>query len=719
MRVRFVVLVAAVVSAVLPTLGNAQTPASQLKRPAASVPPRAVRRDIPLTNMIRKAFAAGTRDSSGAPGAKYWQLSMDYTIDARFDQPTGTIEGHETATIHNNSPDTMRTVQLRLDQNLFGPNVPRAEKVTEITEGMKITRMVANGAVVNLSGGGGRGGRGGGGGAGRGGAVAAGGAAAPAPMATAGDLTQTTVSVNLATPILPHSTGTMEVEWYFRVPRADNARGIRMGSWGDSLYQVGQWYPRVAVYDDLRGWDTDPYLGPSEFYNNFGHFDVTLDMPSGWLIGAVGVLQNPNDVLTASERDKLSHILESDSVRSIATRADMDAGKLTASGSRRLKWHFVADSVADFAFTTSDRFTWDATRVIVPGLNRAIPIYEMYVGRSGATQGPVAQHAIQFYSKLWMPYRFPMLTQTDGPENGMEYPGFIMAAGSTDHEIGHQWWPMTLGTNETWYGFMDEGFNQYMNILSAADRAGRPPVLDGQGQLYGRTSGNEREAPLMWDANYGGPQYQFQAYSKAPLMLSMLGGVVGDTAVWRAMAEYAKAWRYKHPSPWDYAFFMSNALHRDLGWFWNYWLFTTESVDGSIQSVTMSGGKTTVVVKQDGAMPSPVVLKVQFAPTGAAIKKMANSRIVDSATAVVTYPVDVWFGGNRTFTADLDFGGRKIDKITRDPCGRSPARYDTDNFGPRAAAADAAPGGGRGGRGGGGGGGGRGGAQAARDPACT
>src|SRR6185295_16642161 len=119
-----------------------------------------------------------------------------------------------------------------------------------------------------------------------------------------------------------------------------------------------------------------------------------------------------------------------------------------------------------------------------------------------------------------------------------------------------------------------------------ADAAGRPPVLNGVGQSYGRTSGDEHEGSLMWDANYGGPSYSFQAYSKTPLMLSMLGGVVGDSAVWRAQREYATAWRFKHPSPWYYAFFMSNALHRDLGWFWNSWLFTTESVDGSIQSVT-------------------------------------------------------------------------------------------------------------------------------------
>ena len=224
----------------------------------------------------------------------------------------------------------------------------------------------------------------------------------------------------------------------------------------------------------------------------------------------------------------------------------------------------------------------------------------------------------------------------DGPDNGMEYPMFVMSNdGPADHETGHQWWPMTVSGNETWYGWMDEGFNQYMNILSDADAQHRAPVLDGRGQSYGRTSGDEREGSLMWDANYGGPMYSFQAYSKTPLMLSMLGGVVGDTAVWHAQSEYAKAWRFKHPSPWDYAFFMSNALHTDLGWFWYYWLFTTESVDESIQRVSTNGARTTVTVRQDGQMPAPVVLKVEFAPGNGAIRKMSNA-VVAGDTAIVT-----------------------------------------------------------------------------------
>jgi aminopeptidase N len=177
--------------------------------------------------------------------------------------------------------------------------------------------------------------------------------------------------------------------------------------------------------------------------------------------------------------------------------------------------------------------------------------------------------------------------------------------------------------------------------------------------------------------------YGFQVYSKTPLMLSMLGGVVGDTAVWRAMKEYADAWRFRHPSPWDYMFFMNRALGQDLGWFWHYWLFTTESVDPSIQNVVTTGNRTTVTVRQDGQMPSPVVLEVKFAPGGPPIRVMQNARMTDSVTAVVTWPVDVWFGGSRTFDAQLDFGGRRIERITFDPRGRFPDREPADNTWPK------------------------------------
>jgi hypothetical protein len=413
-------------------------------------------------------------------------------------------------------------------------------------------------------------------------------------------------------------------------------------------------------------------------------------VPAGWIVGSTGVLQNPDEVLTQAERDRLTRALESDDQIHIVHPDSLGPGRSTAAGTR-LQWHFVADSVADVAWATSRSYVWDATRANIPGKGY-VPVHILYLpGHEAAPQhfdqvGERVRHALQFYSQLWMPYAFPCMTVADGPELGMEYPMFIMSGlGAADHETGHEWWPMMVGVNETWWGFMDEGFNQYMNILSANDRNHRAPTagLDGPGQAYGRVSGDEQEAPLMWDENHAGPMYSFAAYGKAPMMLSMLGGLVGDSAVWRAHSAYAHAWRFKHPTPWDYAFFMSHALHQDLGWFWYYWLWTTESVDGSIQNVATRGRHTVVTVRQDGEMPSPVVLKLEFAPGGPTIRPMKNSVLTDSTTAEVTFPVDVWFGGGRTFDADLDFGGRTITKITLDPHARFPDRNPRDNVWPQ------------------------------------
>jgi hypothetical protein len=646
-----------------------------LSAQSGQAPERAVRRDLPLTNSIRKALEAGTRDSTGRPGPNYWQMRADYTIRTRLDPATSTVTGSESIVIHNSSPDSLPFIVLRLDQNIFRANVARAERVPEITGGMTITRITLDGTeVVAGAAAGGRG---------------AGRRAEPPTVPTATGLDQTVARIMLPAPVAPGAQATLDIEWSFRVPKVEGGRGLRMGAWPDSLFQVAQWYPRVAKYDDLRGWDMEPYLGPSEFYNNFGSFDVWIDVPAGWIVGATGVLQNPDEVLTPEVRARLARVIDSDETITIVGADERGPGKATAAGTR-LVWHFAADTVNDFAWAASDHYIWDATRATIEGLG-PIPIHMLYTpsrAQSWERAPGILRHALEFYSELWMPYAFPQLTMADGPETGMEYPMFIMSGvGAADHEVGHEWWPMMVGTNETWYGFMDEGFNQYMNILSNARRAGRVPSLDGMGQRYGSISGNENEAPLMWNANYGGSMYSFQAYSKAPLMLSMLGGIVGDSAVWTAMSDYARAWRFRHPSPWDYAFFMNDALDRDLSWFWNSWLFTTDAVDGSIADVRTTASGTTVVVRQDGQMPSPVVLRVDFAPDGPAIRMMPNSTRLGETSAIVTWPAEVWFTGSRTFTANLDFGGRLIESITLDPFGRYPDRNVADNVWPRAAAA--------------------------------
>jgi hypothetical protein len=631
---------------------------------------RSIRLDVPMTNSIRKAFAAGTRDFSGKPGPNYWQMEADYTIQASLDPATQTITGSEKISLHNNSKDDLKSIVLRLDHNIFRADAQRGGSTpAEATEGMVLTSVKVSGQAVDLT------------------AAPPMGrnTAAPTKMTVSG-LTRTIAAINLVEPVKAGTTVELEIEWRTKLPGGPNGRGHRMTQRFDSkLFQPTQWYPRVGKYDDLRGWEVSPYLGPSEFYNNFGKFDVSITVPGGWIVSGTGVLQNPNEVLTETARQRLSTVLNSNEEVTIVSEAEKGPGKATAAGDK-LTWHFVADRVNDFAWATAENFVWKATRATIPGKG-PIPIHMVYLPERAKffeQAGKVSRHALEFYSALWAPYPFPQLTMQDGPSAGMEYPMVINSnQGAADHETAHQWWPMMLGTNETRYGWMDEGFNQYMNILSDADADGKPYSLDGLGQSYGRQSGEENEAPMMWNANDAGSGYGFQTYGKAPLMLSMLGGIVGDEAVINAMKKYTATWAYKHPSPWDYIFFMNNELGQDLEWFWYYWLWTTESVEGSIRDVKTAKGKTTVTVHQAGQMPSPVVLKVEFEAEGPAIKAFPNAKMTDATTAEVTWPVSVWFGGSRTFHAEMNFGERKIKKITFDPHGRFPDSNPADNVWPK------------------------------------
>jgi hypothetical protein len=650
---------AALLIVVPPVSITAQAP----PRTAAEVT-RAIRRDVPLTNAIRRAWDAGTRDATGRPGPNYWQLQTDYVIRVSLDPATQTLTGTETITLHNNSPEPLAFILLRLDHNIFRGLVPRGASVpAENTEGMVITQISVNGAPIDIK------------------------AESSGPGRATG-LTQTLARVTPAAPIAARTQAKIDIGWRTKLPGGPGLGHRMTQRWDDNVFQPTQWFPRIAKYDDLRGWDTNVYLGPSEFYNNFGRFDVRIDVPGGWLVSGTGVLQNPNEVLTAAAIGRLPRVLTSDEVITIVGADEVKTAQIsgTPAPGNRLTWHFIAEMVNDFAWATSKNYVWRATRATIPGKG-PVPIHMLHLPEREkfyANAGPITRHALEFYSKLWAPYPFPQLTLQDGPSAGMEYPMVINSnQGAADHETGHQWWPMMVGNNETWYGWMDEGFNQYMNILSGADARKVAPNLNELGQNYGRTSGNENEPPMMWNANYGGDLYGFQTYQKTPMMLSMLGGIVGDAEVQRAMSEYTKAWAFKHPSPWDYIFFMNNQLKQDLNWFWYYWLWTTESVEGSIENVTTAGSRITVRVRQAGQMPAPVVLRVQLEAEGPAIKPMTNARMADATTAIVTWPVDVWFGGSRTYDAVLDFGGRAIRTVMLDPMGRFPDRNTADNVWPR------------------------------------
>ena len=361
---------------------------------------RSVRRDIPLTRSIQRAFKAGTRNFSGRPGPNYWQIETDYDIHASLDPETQIITGKETISLHNNSNDQLREIVLRLDHNLFRSKVPRGFSVpAETTEGMIVTKINVNGVEVDLK-------------------------TNSKSKTRATGLNQTVARVRLATPIKSKSTAKIEIEWHTKLPGGTVGRGHRMTQrWGKRLFQPTQWFPRIAKYDDLRGWERSVYLGPSEFYNNFGKFDVKIEMPAGWLVSGTGVLQNPKEVLTTTAQKRLADVLKSDAETTIVGESERGPGKSTANG-KKLVWHYVADKVNDFAWATSNEFIWKASRANIPQKGY-VPIHMFFLPeRASRFTNAIrnTRHALEFYSELLGPYPFPQLTLQDGPSAGMEYP---------------------------------------------------------------------------------------------------------------------------------------------------------------------------------------------------------------------------------------------------------------------------------------------------------
>jgi hypothetical protein len=592
-------------------------------------PDRAVRRDIPLQPGIRRAYAQGTRDSSGTPGAKYWQQSVDYRINAIVDAPSGILRGSETITLHNTTPNSLDNIVLRLYQNYFKATESRNDYVTDVTDGVVMEKLVVNGAEIPLT-----------------------------------NTRQYRVNGTIATvvppsPIAPGADATIEATWHFAVPRVDTTeRGERMGRFGDYLYQIAQWYPQVAMYDDMRGWDTDQYLGIGEFYNQFGSFDVHITVPGGWLVGATGDLQNPSEVLSQRTRSRLALAMQADTTIHVVTAGERGASA-TAPGST-LTWHFTAPHVNDFAFATSRDYVYDATHATIPGKGK-IPVNVLYLPQHTAyATNNTAQYgrfALEHHSRYIFPYEFSQGTIVDGPETGMEYPMIIFngsGLGVTVHEFGHEWFPMTVGSDETRYGWMDEGFNEFIDAAAVADFTHKPSDMS-DAESYRRIAGSELEAAMMWPTDFAGPYATMTTYVKAPVALHALGGVVGDSAVHKAFAEYAREWKFKHPSPYDFFMSMNHSLGRNLDWFWYQWFFTTYTVDQAVQSVAQRGDSVIVTVRDNGDMAMPVILKLDFA---------------NGSSELVVRKAEIWFAGSRSVSITIPLGNRKLSAVTVDPDNR-------------------------------------------------
>ncbi|OLD02492.1 MAG: hypothetical protein AUI99_05915 [Gemmatimonadetes bacterium 13_1_40CM_3_69_22] len=557
------------------------------------------------------------RSASGAPGPDYWQQRADYLIHATLDTATQTIHGTERIHYVNHSPDPLAFVWVQIEQNIFAPN-----SITYVLNQPPL--HFAGGAVFDFTGKG-----------------FIGGITIERFAAGGRQLKRTEygtmMRVELSRPLAQRGAIDFDVAWRFPVPPYG---GGRMGRIGSHLYEIGQWYPRMVVYDDVHGWNPLPYIGAGEFYLEYGDYDVTLTLPAGFVLAATGTVVNPARVWTPTVRARLARARASAASVPIITKAEAEAnGAKRVPGTKT--WHLRAQQVRDVAWAASPDFRWDAS-----GWN-GILIQTLY--RPGATPweeaNKMAWFTIKHFSETWGMYPWPQATTVEGLVEGMEYPmlTFVPSIEKREdqfwvltHEFGHEWFPMMVGSDERRYPWMDEGFNTFIDYGSAEGYF--------RGTAYGDTVRRELLSAAQISAVPGNEQplidkpveqrdLAWAAYQKPALMLTVLrDAVLGKDTFERALREYVARWKFKHPQPVDFFRTFENVAGRDLDWFWREWVYTTARLDQAVDSVRIAGDTTLISLSNRGQMVLPVTLELRFA---------------DGTSETRTYPIELWNLGNK------------------------------------------------------------------------
>ncbi|MFN2433590.1 MAG: M1 family metallopeptidase [Gemmatimonadota bacterium] len=597
------------------------------------------------------AVERGTRSSTGEPGARYWQQRVRYDIRAEVDPATRLLTGHETVGYENHSPDTLRAVVFHLYQNLFAETALNTRAVP-VTGGLTLDSLAVEGLVLDV-----------------GPANAAGRGAAPdttGPLRVEG----TTLTVRLPEPLPPGGDVEFSIGWHFTVPGGSGVP--RMGMVDSTTGQIAQWYPQIATYDDLRGWDTRPYLSNGEFYLEYGTFDLALTLPAGTVVLATGELQNAEQVLPESVRERLERAARSDSTVQVLTAADFGPGQATlGSAGERLTWRFHAENVRDAAFAFGDHYLWDASSGVVdPATGRRTAVHALY-RPSAATwkdSARMTKDAIEVFSRNVHPYPYPHITSSEGLVGGMEYPMIVFVADfATEqrthrviaHELGHEWFPMMVGSDETAYAWMDEGVNTFITVFAAEHYYPDSPERAEVRERYrGYTRATNATFTLM-DAPdavaVGGGDVGILGYRKPATALLALREILGHATFDDALAEYTERWLYKHPAPWDFFRTVEDVAGRDLDWFWQPWFYGTGISDLALGEVRVSGegaGRRVVVtVRNEGTVLSPVELRITT---------------TDGRTLEARAPETVWFDGRRTARVEASVPG-EVARVELDP----------------------------------------------------
>lgn len=554
------------------------------------------------------------RTASGAPGHAYWQQRADYTIRATLDEANRAISGSGQVTYHNNSPDTLHYLWLQLDQNIYKPDsdarmtltAPSREawgRARSDEEGMKFEGLRGILAGREFDGGF------------KIGAVKASGGA---PLKYT--VNQTMMRIDLQQPLKPGEKFTFSIDWSYKI----NEQKVLGGRSGfeyfsedkNALFEIAQWFPRMAAYYDVYGWQHKQFLGSGEFTLEFGDYDVQITVPADHIVASTGELQNPNEVLSAAQRERLAKARTSKTPVVIVTQAEAEqAEKSVAKGSKT--WHFKAKNVRDFAWASSRKFIWDAQGYKKDGTNvmamsyypkEGNPLWEKY-----STAAIV--HTIEQYNKYSFDYPYPTAISVNGPVGGMEYPmisfngprpvkdkktgditytkrakyGLI---GVIIHEVGHNYYPMIINSDERQWTWMDEGLNTFVQSLAQEAWEDNYPTGRGDPRFIVDYMRSKNQVPIMTNSE-SLLQFGNNAYAKPAAALNVLREtVLGRELFDYAFREYARRWKFKRPTPADFFRTMEDASGTDLDWFWRGWFYTTDPVDVSIDGITEYGVST-------------------------------------------------------------------------------------------------------------------------------
>ncbi|GGA81223.1 M1 family metallopeptidase [Puia dinghuensis] len=618
-------------------------------------------------------FHLATRSTNGAPSATYWQNRADYTLSVRLDTTRNELEG--TAAIHytNNSPDTLHTLWLYLDQQSYRPDA-RSNFLTNFTAGGHTDGYTLSSVKVQQ------------------GAIR---------FDADYTITDTRMQIRLKQPLAPKGGKiTLLIRYRYTVPGDFGNRTDYVATRNGKIFEIAQWYPRMCVYDDRQGWNTLPFLQVGEFYDEYGDFDYSVTVPWDMIVAGSGELVNPAEVLTATQQSRLAKARTSDQTVMIRSAVEVGDPASRPVHTGTLTWHFKMAGTRDVAFGASRAYIWDAARVNLPGGKRSLAMSVYPVESAGPDAWDRAteylKKSMEYFSQQWFVYPYPVAINEAGIAGGMEYPGIVFD-GITDkgkdlfwitaHEIGHNWFPMIVGTDERTYAWMDEGFNTFIDVY-ASDAVNNGEFAPKRDAEYAPGGGNpvdeiiptikDPQAPVMMTRADGIPEkYRHpMVYFKPALGLVLLREqILGHDRFDYAFRRYIQNWAFRHPGPYDFFKTMDNEGGEDLSWFWRGWFFHNWSFDIAVQSVQNIGpGSTTVTgagsTTNNSSSSSTTNNSSQVAITLANLDRLALPATLeltwkDGTKQQITLPVETWL---QSGTCTLHFPATQpLTAVTVDP----------------------------------------------------